>query len=454
MSKKKSTSAKEITVSETKRLQGAAAPVSKPDTNAIGFFTAALNAANKRLLSFFKCKYSAVPTTALFVLLMAITYALFGHHILTKTFAIAFPFSFPFYLIDYRAGFISRALIGQIISFFTDSVSVYQILMIARGVIIVSLVLQAGVAACAFKKAYINKSPLICLLCVCFVISPVTVASYSIYLGYLDPFNLILTILYFYISDKKISYFLTPVICFTGILLHYQFVFAFLPAILSVHLYYVLKDKNRRGLKAVSFFVCVAVSAASAVYLILFSKSHIKLSAAELYANMCEKFSDYHTWGLFEEYFTFYIYGDFNGQNYSNPVEFIGFLLNYAFDRLNTKSLCGYAATLVPVYAVIEYLYIYMFRRSEKEKRFTLFVFMLQPFVAAVTMVISTDQSRWAAASFFSNFALLFTLVKNKEPLLYEAAEKLKKPLVLTVIVAVFAAGYIITLLSMKKIML
>ena len=408
-------------------------------------------AAYNKTAAFMARVWSPAAVAALFLLLMSATYLFYGHAVMTSEFSLTFPFAIPFYLIDFKVGFVSRALVGHIISLFTDKVSLNLIFAIARCSIASTLILQAVIAAFAFKKAFLCRSPLICLLCCFFVCSSVTVVPYMIYLGFIDPFNLLLAIFYYFISNKKAGYVLTPVICVAGVVLHYQFVLAFLPMIFSVELYYIIKNKKGRALRIVSFIISAASSLAVTVYLMFFSKYHVKMDASELYSYMCGKFTDYRSWGLFEEYFTYYIYGDYDGANYSNPADFVKYLLGVSFKNMNLNSMLGYAATLVPAYGLLEYFWIYIFRRTEKKKRLAYLVFMLQPLVVIASFIASTDNARWAGASFFSNFALLFTEIRNEEPLLYEAARKLKSPRIILIISAVFLAGYIITLVTMKK---
>ncbi len=401
------------------------------------------NAAVRRFLGF---QWSTAVLTVFFLLLMWVTNLLMDRHILTETFPLAFPISFPFYLIDYKVGFVSRALVGQIVSFFTNSVSVNLMLAIARTVTALSLAVRAGLAAGTFRRAFLKGSPLICVLCCYFVISPLTVMGYQIYLGFMDPYNMILTVLYLFVSGKKAAYILTPLICFTGIVLHYQFILIFLPLILSVELYYMCMDKKGRGLKIASLCVTVLGSAALTAYLMFFSKNGVTMNAEELYAYMCGKFSDYRRWGLFEEYFTYYIYGDFQGENFSNPLAFVRFLVEYNLERVSTYSLLGYAAGILPLVFFTEYFWLRMFRHARGEKKLPYLVFALQPLILIATLATSTDNGRLFGASIFSNFALLYVTCRNEDDLLYPTAKKAEKPVWLILALAAMAAGYLISM--------
>jgi hypothetical protein len=405
---------------------------------------------HKNITAFLRRGWSALPLTAVFLLLIWITYLLFGHRYLSTDFPLTFPMGLLFYLTDFSAGFISRALVGQIVSLFAPTLSVMQILAIARGAVFAVWIAEAALAAAAFRKAWLKGSPLICLLCVFFVFSPIASDAFPLFLGFLDPFNVLLAVLYLYISDTRAAPLLTPLICVPGVILHYQFILSLLPMILSVELYYVCRFKKGRAARLVSFFASLAASAAVGVYLVFFSKYHLTVDADEFYQHMCDRFSDYRSWGLFKDYFTFYIYGDYEGVNYSNPVDFVRFLLNHSLTRMEPRRLLCYAAATVPFWCVLEYFWICAFRRSEKEKKLPWLVFMLQPLVFAAGVIASTDTARWAGNAWFANFALLTVALRHDGDLLYPAAERLQKKPLLILFCAVMLAGYAVGMIGMR----
>lgn len=391
----------------------------KKGRNALGAF---ISAANR----FISCKYSAAFMAVVILALMLLTYSFTRYHYLFGNFPLHANLMTQFYLIDFNVGFVSRALVGHIISLFTDKVSFAFILRLTLVVVWLSLILQAVIAALAVKKAWLSKSPMLCLLFLLFAVSPHTVIPNIINFGILDTYNLLLAITYIYISDTRAAYILTPIICFTGIILHYAFALAYLTAILSIELYYICKNKNGRKLRTAVFCLTVTGSAALTVYLVFFSKSHIKMSASELYDYMRSKYNsyDYRVWGLFEEYFTYYIYGDFQGVNYSSPAQFVSFLIRYALERINPTSHVIYALSTFPVFGLLAFLWGGMAKRAPKKERLPYYVFMLQPLTLAAAMVLSTDTSRWAGACWFSCFMLLFTALRYEGPALAEAAAR------------------------------
>ena len=398
----------------------------------------------RRADAFIRYKYSAALIAVVMLGLMLFTYSIQRYQYLFDNFPFYATRMAQFYLIDYNVGFVSRALVGHVISLFTDKVSFALIVRLTHAAIWISLILQAGLAALAFKKAWLRKSPLLCVLFVMFVLSHHTVIPNVINFGVLDVYNLILVCLYIYLSDTKAAYALAPLICFTGIILHYQFVLAYLTLILSIELFYICKNKKGRALRIAVFCFTLLGSGALTVYLVLFSKYNVKMTSAELYDYMCAKYTDLKGFGLFEEYFTYYIYGDYQGANYSNPADFIKFLVNYSLGYINPLSHILYAASTFPVFGLLGYLWVYICRRKEKGQRLPYLVFLLQPLTLAAAMVVSTDTSRWAGATWFSCFMLLFTVLKSGEPLLPEAAAKLtetkwKKALVSLILLGGYA---------------
>ncbi len=407
-------------------------------------------AAERETARFLRCKWSCAVLTALFLLLMYATYLLFGHAYLTKTFPLSFAFAIPFYLIDFRVGFLSRVLVGQIVALFTDKVSLSLIFAVSRTAVILSLALQAALAAAVFRKAFLKGNRILAALCVFVAASPITVVPMMLYLGFLDVYNLLLAIVYVYISDTRAAPFLTPLICVTGVIIHYHFALAFLPVILTLELYRIIKQKDGRALRTVSLCMTVILTGAAAVYLVFFSAKHIRIDADTLLAAMQEKFTDYKTWGLYDDYFLFNIYGDYNGMNYSAPADTVSFLFRYALDRLNRNMILHYLAALLPFFAAAEYFWICAMKKSGKGMRFAYFLFMLQPLVFAVSAIVSTDTGRWACAALFSHFALLTAAEKHDGEIMAEAARRLQKLPVILPMIAVLIAGYVIALYTVK----
>lgn len=378
----------------------------------------------RRADTFIRYRWSAALIAVGMLALMLFTYSIQRYRYLFGNFPFYATRMAQFYLIDYSVGFVSRALVGHIISLFTNRVSFALIVRLTHIAVWISLALQAGLAALAFKKAWLLKSPLLCCLFVLFALSHHTVIPNVINFGVLDVYNLILAAFYIYLSDTRAGKWLAPLVCFTGIVLHYQFILAYLTLILSVELYYVVKTKKGRALRTALFCVTVLGSGALAVYLVLFSKSHVRMDAAELYDHMRSKYTDLKGFGLFEEYFTYYIYGDYQGVNYSNPADFIKFLINYSLGKLNPASHILYALSTFPVFGLLAFLWGGMAKRAPKRERLPYYVFMLQPLTLAAAMVVSTDTSRWAGACWFSCFMLLYTLLKNEGPLLAATAAR------------------------------
>ncbi len=450
MSKKKKKTEKRTLRQNLRARFGAAGAAARRARERLGKdLPAAAEKAYRAADSFIRLKWSVPFIAAVMLALMLFSYSFTAYRYLFGRIPYYVNLTVPLYLADYKVGFVSRALVGQILSFFTDKVSLSLVISLTKAALWVSLIVLALLAAAAFKKAWLKKSPLLCVLFVFFAVTHHTVMPNIINFGVLDTYNLMLAVLCVYLSDTKAGRAAAPLLCFTGIILHYQFVVAYLPCILLIELYLLLKKPEGRRLRTVSFFITAAGSAALAVYLMFFSKNGAKMSPAELADYMRAKFTDYRRVGLFDEYFTYYIYGDFQGANYSAPADFVKFLVNYSLERINVKSLVCYAFSLVPLYGVFWYFWIFLFRRGEKRTRLPYALFMLLPLVFIACVIVSTDTSRWAGASVFSHFALLFTVLRTDEQLLGEAAARavatrLKKCiLALALAVSYCASAYI-----------
>ena len=101
---------------------------------------------------FIALRWSAAPLAVLMFALTMLVYAVNGRFYLTSTVFAYFPSAVTYHLFDYSIGFISRALVGEIITWFTDTVSLALVLCISRVTVFMLFVLQSAVAALVFEK--------------------------------------------------------------------------------------------------------------------------------------------------------------------------------------------------------------------------------------------------------------------------------------------------------------
>ena len=132
------------------------------------------------------------------------------------------------YLIDYRVGFVSRALIGEIFSWFTDTVTFTQISVVSYIAIGISLIMQSFLAALVLRKAIRENNTLMILLVGFLVCSPITITwnlspwgSSAHVLGLFDVYALIIFFIYLFAAQSTTMFILSPFLVFLGMTIHY-----------------------------------------------------------------------------------------------------------------------------------------------------------------------------------------------------------------------------------------
>ena len=321
------------------------------------------------------------------------------------------------YAIDYHVGFISRVLIGEIVSWFCPTVSLAQIASIAKACVLVSFVLQAVLAAVVTRKACMQKDWFVLPFIAVFVFHPFTCIQNVVLLGILDLYNLILYLIFFFYANRKISLLLTPVFCFIGVLIHYQFTFAFFPGFFAIQLYMASKDGKTDVKKLAGAMVTMAVTLCAALYFVFFAKRNVTMSLEEFRSYLCSRYADYGKTGLSSEYLEYYVFNTFNGKTYDDPVEFLRLLIGFAVERFEARTFSVYVYLMVPVICVLSSVWLCFVKHSRGLRRFTFLLFLIHPLLLVLTVVLSSDKYRWFANYTMTALVMLFAVYASGEPL-------------------------------------
>ncbi len=330
------------------------------------------------------------------------------------------------YAADFSVGFISRVLVGEVISWFCPTVSLTQIADISRAAVLFSFVLQAALAAVVARKAVLRKDLFILPLLLIFVFHPFTCIQNVVLLGILDLYNLILFLIFFFYANRKIAVFLTPVFCFLGVLIHYQFAFAFFPGFFAVQLYLAAKDEKTDIPRLAGLLATLIVTAASTVYFAFFAKNSVTMTMEEFNEHLISRYSDYAKTGLLTEYFDYYVFKQYNGMEYASPFGYAAYLIKYALDRFEPRTFGMFVYFFLPIQAMLSSVWFYCARAARGIKRFAFTLFLIHPLLLAVTLVISTDRYRWFSDYVMTALIMLFCVYADEEPLLAQYRQRLQ----------------------------
>ena len=344
---------------------------------------------------------------------------------------------YQFYLCDYGVGFCSRLLVGAVITFFTDVVSTDLMDAIINTSVILSLVLQAAAAGVILRTAMKRGSLLCCAMVLLFLCSPMAVTENMRMPGQLDIYILVVFLLWLACCRTPAVYVVSPLVCVIGMAIHYEFFLTFLPPLLVLLLYRAVawEKKTARVCSAVTFGVCLAASSVLLVWFVFLANDHLRLTESEFYYDMLRRFrtdpatrsANLYKMGtpIYKEYFDAHLFGhaDFTENlfgeeaysfTYDNVWDYIRSMLVIA--RSLGQSDWGKELTpFLPVAAVFCVIWGACAVKEKRGKRFVYLCCIAQMLVVIPEMIASSDLWRFVSAAFIAQFAVFFTIYRDRD---------------------------------------
>ena len=334
------------------------------------------------------------------------------------------------YLIDYRVGFVSRALIGEIFSWFTDTVTFTQISVVSYIAIGISLIMQSFLAALVLRKAIRENNTLMILLVGFLVCSPITITwnlspwgSSAHVLGLFDVYALIIFFIYLFAAQSTTMFILSPFLVFLGMTIHYFFALTFLPGIVALQFYFLCRDKTDRKPRLAFFVLTCAVGIITTIYFVFCAKNAAKISSDDLNNLMRSKWSG----DFFQSYFEFYIYGNYDGIDYSTPGAFLRFMLDYTINEVGLfqkQKVCYSLMAAVPI-GICSVYWFKLYAKADKTRKPSFLCFALLPIFLIAALLLSTDKWRFLSTWVIMELSILYTLYLTDEPLLKTVNQEL-----------------------------
>ncbi|MBQ6066654.1 MAG: hypothetical protein IJK89_07500 [Clostridia bacterium] len=389
------------------------------------------------VLTSFAEKRWSVPVFIVVVLLayVGITY-LCGYKLFRLQ---ATPPTFQFYVCDYSVGFCSRLFVGAVIALFADKVTVALMSLIINIAVSVSLVLQAVMAGLLLRTALKNRSLPAAVIGFLFMTNPLAVVENMSAPGLLDVYLLMLFFVWLAFLKTPLCAVVTPVVCVVGMAIHYEFLFSFLPPMLTLLFYYAFfaEKKRVRVGRWLAFAGGSAVSAGSFCYLVFLAKDHLKMTSDEFYQHMLSRFSltaaerEAYTFlmgaPIFRNYFDYYIFGQYQGHDYfENIGDFFTFLKNWTSAGFNATMLRKDMILFLPVLLLTAVIWIACARREKGFRKLPYICFIGQALVLVPELIISTDIWRWVSAALLAQFFVFAVVYLDKNAPFHRLADGTK----------------------------
>lgn len=205
-----------------------------------------------------------------------------SHHVAEGT--------YQYYLCDYSCGFVSRVLIGAIVTHFTNSVSVELISAITSAADILTLVLNAVLIGVGIRYALKKRNNICFFLCLSALACPFISVWCSTNYGLLDVFLFLCFLLAAFFANTRLRIILPALFCALGMCIHYCFMFEFAPAILCVLFFGAFYSEKGKKSYAAGFAFAAIVSAGLFIWFAVFANNYVKCTADEFNAMMYARF--------------------------------------------------------------------------------------------------------------------------------------------------------------------
>ncbi len=317
------------------------------------------------------------------------------------------------YLYNYSRGFVARGLLGEILSWFCDTVN-DEITGIT--ILIGSVLLIAGASLCigkALSKAYKDNNNFKLVLFLCFILCIIP-SSFRMYFEdiKLDKFLWAITLFAVFLADNKYLIWLCPALCIIATLINPVFLFCsmILISIILLQEFYSNNYSRKNGIICLTAYISMIVLGIYGV-----------ISEKQLGFNSPEELVDYY----------------FSRYSGSSPIEMDAFSAEWLFDYFDDIITCFKKAYEIYFigwenwrFCIVNFIFISLpviillsvfWKRVIKieENKFQKFIFFLcavSPVVTIPVILIS-----WEAPKYFSNnimvqlMLITYFIVKNNQ---------------------------------------
>lgn len=336
----------------------------------------------------------------------------------------------PVYLADYSLCFSSRLLIGSVTKLFSYHITLGQIYDICVTMNIVALAVVSLITGALLRRGIEARSFFVLFLTLLFVMDPVVPQENYPAIGSYDTYWLVLFAVLLVLCRTYGFAVAAPFFCFTGMLVHYGFLFTFLPCIAALLVYdlFNAEKKGKRVLSGVSLGVTGVSSGAILIWSFFFQNKHLKMTGPEFHEYMLsrlvltfgEKGKLQRLFGanLFPyDFFEIYFFSNRDGAELKpiTPDRFLEIFHNYLKEMTSAEYYLKYAAMLLPFFFILAVFWLVCAKKAKGAKKLPFICFAGIESVFFAACVFSTDLYRYGAAAMIAQVALMTGMFVKKD---------------------------------------
>ncbi|HCC35960.1 MAG TPA: hypothetical protein DEQ02_10210 [Ruminococcaceae bacterium] len=307
-----------------------------------------------------------------------------------------------FYFITYDFGFISRGLIGSLLSLIFPFLTQRALYFIIAAALILLSIVTARFLGGIIRKSDKNLKNVLAYLAVLFCVNPASLSFLFSWenFGRLDIWLLIITIVCLLLITKNKALFLVPVFCAAAVMIHQNFIFLYFPLIFILLAYRAaLTSRSRKN--TVICIITGALTCAGFVYFQFFGK--IQRLSMETALQMMQSRTNYPV-----------SVGPLQFEHYAPFKQHIDLL-----SEQGPLLLIKLAIVLV-IFLPLIFIFVKLWRAALKSVTRSRWIYIgfLLVLPAALPIFITVDWGRWLAHIIIGQFLLIFCLsAMNDEPM-------------------------------------
>ncbi len=327
-----------------------------------------------------------------------------------------------YFLIDFSMGKASRLLVGTIVNFLTDNPTIEWINTFSLIVIFLTLFFTAILIGKAIRKTDDEYKSQIYIFALFFVSGTFTMRGFSEYVGFLDIYMFIFSLLAVVCACNKYLRLLVPFICVAGVFTHQTFAISYFPLVILV-VFYLMITGEKKGGNAIVFAVTSAVTVVATLFCILKGPETMTVTFEEAVEIIKQRSGD-ESLEIFDNiaFYLFNIAPDDIGlttEQVSNSSLWDFLRIMGEFITKSEITVNGAISIWILTAVVLSFFYAIWIRciknTDSKSKKFVYFCFMAFTLLIPVCCIISTDYIRWIQAGIITQFGLVFLMFASKD---------------------------------------
>ncbi len=336
------------------------------------------------------------------------------------------------YLGDYSHGFMPRALLGEIITWFSDTVSL-ELLFVLSFTVCVLLCIASALLGGHLIKHCENRTAVTAIIAV-MLGSPIFMPLFASWLGLMDVYLIILTFAAFILNENKFLRYIIPVVAIICTVIHHAYLFLYMVPLAIALLYDFFRNKKyiRDGiLCGVTYISLIALG----LYTVKARNADGFGSTEEMVDFMLKK-ADF---PLTKEWLQSVVPNE-----YMTGVDYISENIT---STMSVANLLGIVVIFAPIFILFACGWIKAIGNSaKKSERFVLFLCLVHPLSSVPAYIFGLNWNRWTSAIITSQCILyLFMLYRKNEPVstsVGKITEFFKKHFTLIVFYIIYTASF------------